>query len=125
MTYTVKLMLLVVAFALWGCTDRAGPAAAQDSPDASRPASRIIIKFRDAALTEQTDHELRRDAQRAGMHVTYVRALYGNVHLYQVTGAADRNSLARLMRQFAAHANVEYVEPDRILRHQSPGIRKQ
>lgn len=110
-----------MALAISACT--AAPSATGESSASPQPA-RIIIKVRDAGSIEATYHDLQRQARQAGATIAYVRPLHNNVHLYQVTGA-DADSVALLLRQFATHANVEYVEPDRILRHQAPRAEKQ
>lgn len=121
MAHPVRIALCVTAL-VTACA--AAPSTTGDSPSSSPQAARIIIKVRDAGLIEPTYRDLQRQARQAGATITYVRPLYGNVHLYQVTDA-DADSVALLLRQFATHANVEYVEPDRILRHQAPRTEKQ
>lgn len=94
-----------------------------NDPSAATPV-RIIVKVRDARLLDATYTDLRRQAEQAGAALTYVRKLYDNVHLYAVAGA-DPNAVAQLLQQFGAHPNIEYAEPDRIMRHQSPRPDKQ
>lgn len=120
MVHPVRIALCLTAL-VTACA--AAPSTTGDSPSPSQ-AVRIIIKVRDAGSIEPTYRDLQRQARQAGATISYVRPLYGNVHLYQVTGT-DADSVALLLRQFETHANVEYVEPDRILRHQVPRTEKQ
>ena len=95
-----------------------------DSPATTAQTARIVVKVRDARSLDATYNDLQQQARQAGATVTYVRTLYDNVHLYAIGGVGP-DSIARLLQQFGAHPNVVYVEPDRIMRHQSPRPDKQ
>ena len=95
-----------------------------DSTATTAQTARIIVKVSDARSLVATYNDLQQLARQAGATVTYVRTLYDNVHLYAIGGAGP-DTFARLLQQFGAHPNVVYVEPDRIMRHQSPRPDKQ
>lgn len=122
MPYLSRIALVVAALLVTACVSAAR--TKNDCPAASPHAARIIIKVRDAQLLDQTYNDFRAEAREVCATVSYVRPLHGNVHLYEIRGA-DAEAVARLMQRFGAHSNVEYVEPDRIMRHQSPQIKTQ
>lgn len=110
---------IVAALLLTSGATAAPVTAPSDSPATTAQPARIIVKVRDARLLDATYNDLRRQAERVGAALTYVRTLHDNVHLYAIGGAGP-DAVARLVQRFGAHPNVEYVEPDRIMRHQAP-----
>jgi len=115
--------LIAIALFLSACATAAPMTTTNDSTPTAQPA-RIIVKVRDARLLDATYNDLRRQAEQAGAALMYIRTLYENVHLYAIGGAGP-DTFAQLLQQFGAHPNVVYVEPDRIMRHQSPRPDKQ
>lgn len=119
------MVLFCLALLPAACATAAAPTtAASDPPPSAPPPERLIVKIRDATRMEETYQDLQRQAREAGATLEHVRTLYGNVHLYQIAGT-DADTFALLLQRFAAHANVDYVEPDRVMRHQAPRIEKQ
>lgn len=114
----LRSALVAIALLLSACAAAARMTTTNDSAPTAQPA-RIIVKVREARLLDATYHYLRQQAEQAGATLTYVRTLYDNVHLYAIGGATP-DAAAQLIQRFGAHSNVEYVEPDRIMRHQSP-----
>ena len=114
----LRTSVVVIALLASACATTERTNATDELPRAT-PTTRIIVKVRDEQALAPTTLDLQRYARDAGGTIVYVRMLHGNVHLYELNGA-DADTVARLLRQFGAHANVEYAEPDRILRHQSP-----
>lgn len=110
---------ILVALVLSACAVAAPPMTTTNDPPVTAPPARVIVKVRDARLLDATYNDLRRQAEQAGAALGHVRTLHDNVHLYAIDGASP-DTFARLLRQFGAHPNIEYVEPDRIMRHQSP-----
>jgi len=122
--YLFRLALVIAAMWVTACVSAGGTTATDDCSVPPATAARIIVKVRDAARLDRTFDDFRRAAREVCATITYVRTLQGNVHLYEITGA-DADTVERLMQRFGAHANVEYVEPDRIMRHQSPRMKAQ
>lgn len=98
--------------------------ANDDCSAPSATTARIIVKVRDPRLLDQTFDDFGRAAREVCATIAHVRTLQGNVHLYDIAGA-DADTVERLMQRFGVHANVEYVEPDRIMRYQSPRMKAQ
>lgn len=116
MTPLLRITLVVAALLASACVSAARP----EGPDgATQQSARVIVKLRDVEPLNETYTDFEREARRSGATIKYVRALRGNVHLYEIAGA-DTETVAHLLRRLSAHPNVEYVEPDRIMRHQSP-----
>ncbi len=124
MPYLFRLALVIAASLVTACVSAGGTTTNDDSSAPSAKATRIIVKVRDPMLLDQTFDDFRRAAREVCATIAHVRTLQGNVHLYEIAGA-DADTVERLMQRFGAHANVEYVEPDRIMRHQSPRIKAQ
>lgn len=124
MPHLFRLTLVIAALLVAACVGAGGTTANDDRSAPSAKAARIIVKVRDAGLLDQTYDDFRRVARDICATIAYVRTLQDNVHLYEITGA-DADTVERLMQRLGAHANVEYVEPDRIMRHQSPRMRTQ
>ena len=119
MTTLLRVALVAVAFVASSCTKTAPP----EGPGGAVQPARVIVKLRHAGSLNPTYTDFQRDARRAGASITYVRTLHGDVHLYEIAGA-DTDTVGRLLQQLSAHPNVEYAEPDRIMRHQSPGAKQ-
>ncbi len=124
MPYLFRLALVIAATLVAACVSAGGTTTKDDCSAPSATAARIIVKMRDAGLLDQTEDDFRRAAREVCATIAYVRTLQGNVHLYEITGA-EADTVERLMQRLGAHANVEYVEPDRIMRHQSPRMKAQ
>lgn len=110
-----RMALVVAALLASACVSAARP----EGTDGATQSARVIVKLRDVEPLNETYTDFEREARRSGATIKYVRALRGNVHLYEIAGA-DTETVAHLLRRLSAHPNVEYVEPDRIMRHQSP-----
>lgn len=120
----LRIALVFAALLGAACAMAARTSATDDASASATPAARIIVKVRDARLLDATYTDLQRQARQAGATLAYLRTLHGDVHLYEINGA-DADTLAQLLQRIGAHANVEYAEPDRIMRHQSPRLKKQ
>jgi len=105
---------LIVIAVLGGCSqggyDRDARASAENAA-----AARIIIKFRAPADVSEPAFA-KQLARTAGVSLAYVRPLSGGAHLYRVEGARDPAELAGAIERLSKRPDVEYVEPDRILR---------
>lgn len=122
--YLLRIALVFAALLVAACAMAARTNPPDDSPASATHAARIIVKVRDARRLDTTYTDLQHQARQAGATLTYFRTLQGDVHMYEIHGA-DADTLAQLLQRFGAHANVEYAEPDRIMRHQPPRLKKQ
>lgn len=118
----LRTSVVVIALLASACATTE-PTNAADASSTAAPTIRIIVKVRDARALEATTRDLQRQARDAGGTIAYMRPSHGNVHLYELTGA-DAATVARLLQRFGAHTNVEYAEPERVLRHQSPRLQE-
>lgn len=110
----------IVALLLGGCMSDSSPTAKDKTPEvrAKNPQpSQIIIKFRGSADPSRPQY-VEQLATSAGIGLAYVRPLSGGAHLYFVEGAGDPGKLAQAIERLSKRPDVEYVEPDRILRNQ-------
>ena len=77
--------------------------------------NQVIIKFRDADKDPSRNEVLRSLSQGAGAELVYVRPMSGGTHVFQFSGDLDAR---RVLEKLKQHPDVEYAEPDRLLRHQ-------
>ena len=99
-----------------GCTPEAG----QDSTEMrakNAQTARVIIKFRVPADASRPEF-IKQLATSAGIELAYVRPLSGGAHLYSMKGARNPGELARAIERLSKRPDVEYAEPDRIMRIQ-------
>lgn len=91
------------------------------SPNASvGSAVRLIVKLRDPQQAAPTFDRLRQHAQRRGLQITDLRQSNEYVYIYEISGVGDDRALQDYLTTAATDPNIDYVEPDRILRRQKP-----
>jgi hypothetical protein len=96
-------------------------AQAQDiapPPAGSVPtASRLIIKFRTADTNPSRADYLAQLFRDTGVQLTYVRAMAGGAHLFQLQRPLDGPGLDAVLERLGKRPEVLYVEPERRLHH--------
>ena len=80
-------------------------------------AAQIIIKFRDPGLDPSQSHFLEEIGRRAGAALIYVRPMSGGAHVLRPQDPVDAAELDRIIGQLGKRTDVEYVEPDRPMKH--------
>jgi len=102
------------------CTQRT-----QDGADVTPPksatavhgAAQLIIKFRDPDLDLSRSHFLEEISRDAGATLVHVRPMSGGAHVLRPKKPVDGVELDRIIGQLRKRQDVEYVEPDRPMRH--------
>ena len=77
----------------------------------------IIIKFRDAGVDPSGPHFLSELSRDAGATLVYVRPMSGGAHVLRQGNPSDGAELDRIIERLGKRRDVEYVEPDRRMRH--------
>jgi len=80
-------------------------------------AAQIIIKFRDPDLDPSRSHFLDGISRDAGAALVHVRPMSGGAHVLRPKKTVDGVELDRIIGQLRKRHDVEYVEPDRPMRH--------
>jgi hypothetical protein len=105
-----------------GCTVSLAQTGTTDSPPSpttkNKQVSQIIVKFRDSALDPSKGEFTRELARDAGVTLIYVRRMSGDAHVFRIVGVTDSEQLARVIERLSKRPDVEYAEPDWVLRHQ-------
>jgi hypothetical protein len=76
----------------------------------------IIIKFRSAATDPSDPQVLAALSVAASTPLTFVRPMSGGAFVLRAAGITDSQQLAEVIRRLGTRSDVEYVEPDRLLR---------
>ena len=82
-----------------------------------RAAQQIIIKFRDPRLDPSQPHFLTEISRDAGAALVHVRAMSGGAYVLRPENPVDRAEFDRIIERLGKRKDVEYVEPDRVMRH--------
>src|SRR5215510_5028765 len=94
----------------------AGASERQIDPDTS-PTNQIIIKYRASAGTQQFDSaKMTALSAAAGETLSYKRAMSGNAHVLTLPTRMAPAAVEAMARKLAALPNVEYAEPDYVMR---------
>lgn len=118
----MRLVVPLILFCLTGLIGCApdptqtGPAA-EDARSSPTPTARLIIKFRDPTIDPTRPGYLRQLASTAATTLIYIRPMSGQAHVLHAEGAAP-DRLPGIVQRLSRHPDVEYVEQDRMLRHQ-------
>ena len=83
-------------------------------------AVRLIVKLRDPQQAAPTFARLQQQAQRRGLQLAGIRQSNEHVYIYEISGVGDDRALQEYLAAVGTDPNIDYVEPDRILRHQKP-----
>ena len=81
-------------------------------------AVQLIIKFRDSGNGPFRDDLVQELSRDAGAALIYVRPMSGGAHVFRLQKSSDADRLQEVIRRLGKRADVEYVEEDRIMRHQ-------
>lgn len=114
----VGLWLLPLAL-VGGCEPVARHSAAASNAIVGS-AVRLIVKLRDPQQATPTFARLQQQAQRRGLQLAGIRQSNEYVYIYEISGVGDDRALRDYLAAVATDPNIDYVEPDRILRHQKP-----
>ena len=80
-------------------------------------AAQIIMKFRDPGLDPSQPHFLDEISRDAGAALVHVRPMSGGAHVLRPENPVDRAELDRIIERLGKRKDVEYAEPDRVMRH--------
>ena len=95
-------------------------ASAADVSDPEDVTDRIIIRYRltTAGLFPLAqDKQMRRLSRHAGATLTYLREMSGDAHVIRLPQKFPAAQVERIAKRLADLPEVEYAEPDRIVRH--------
>ncbi|MBI5842457.1 MAG: S8 family serine peptidase [Chloroflexi bacterium] len=124
-TRNLLLALVVAIGLLWpvsqtaALTQKAKPVPqAEDLQEI--PTNHIIIKYKNTSSAflapAQTD-EMERLSAAAGVNLQYLRAMSGDAHVLQLPERLSLEQARTISRQLMSLPEIEYAEPDQILRH--------
>ena len=98
----------------------------QESPSVSngsnpeKSTDRIIIRYRKTPteffVPAQDDH-MQRLSQEAGINLNYFREMSGDAHVLRLPEKLPIEQVLQIAKKLANLPEVEYAEPDRIMRH--------
>ena len=93
------------------------------APSRAAQTDRLIIKYRKGTAAHgRADLQTMSDAHtvlnRAGIQMRHLRSNSFGAHVMKLDRRVDAATLDRLARQIAAHPDVEFAEPDRLLQVQ-------
>lgn len=114
------LGLFVACPGLHACTEEK---AVADPGDLQPPAHRalattqLIIKFRAAELDPTRPAYLESLYRDTGVRLKYLRAMSGDVHVFSLSEPVDTAALKSVLERLGKHPDIQYVEPDRRVRH--------
>jgi hypothetical protein len=94
-----------------------GADATPPKPSLGLRSSQIIIKFRDPRLDPSQSHLLDEISRDAGAALVHVRPMSGGAHVLRPENPVDSAELDRIIGRLGKRPDVEYVEPDRVMRH--------
>lgn len=125
--FGVLLLVMALSTGQYNPVD-ASPGASP--PDASErqtnlsasPTNQIIIKYRANANSTDGNGYIKTDKLDAlktasGQTLTYKRPMSGNAHVLKLSARMSSASVEAIARKLAALPDVEYAEPDYVMRH--------
>ncbi len=117
-----KLLLsgLIVLFAAVFLIFGGEFAIAQTDQPAGVPLDQIIIKYKDAAnlnqaAEAQSDTQMQRLSDAAGVKIAYFRPMSGDAHVLQLPELMPVDRVLAITDQLSTLPEVEYAEPDYIM----------
>ncbi len=118
---SLLIFLTGVTGVLSACAQRPAQGGADVTPPESSIAqlrtAQIIIKFRDPGLDPSQSHFLDEISRDAGAVLVHVRPMSGGAHVLRPEKPVDDAELDRIIGRLGKRQDVEYVEPDRPMRH--------
>ncbi len=124
-TRNLLLALVVAIGLLWpvsqtaALTQKAEPVSQADGLQ-EIPTNHIIIKYKttsSAFLAPAQADEMERLSATAGVNLQYLRAMSGDAHVLQLPERLSLEQARTISRQLMSLPEIEYAEPDQILRH--------
>ena len=110
------LLTMMVLPACAQLTAQGGAEATAQQPSTG-PAPQIIIKFRDSRTDPSQSSLLDEIGRDSGARLVYVRPMSGGAHVLRTGSTVDGAELDRIIERLSKRQDVEYVEPDRPMRH--------
>ena len=98
-------------------TQRGADATPPESSRGLLRAAQIIIKFRDPRLDPSQPRFLDEISRDAGAALVHVRPMSGGAYVLRPENPVDRAELDRIIERLGKRKDVEYAEPDRVMRH--------
>jgi hypothetical protein len=90
--------------------------APEQVPRMVKDTGQIIIKFRSATVDPSDPEVLAALSASASTPLAFVRPMSGGAFVLRAGGITDPQQLAEVIRRLGTRSDVEYVEPDRLLR---------
>ncbi len=89
---------------------------------ASIPTDKIIVKFKETEKISEKDNSERQSlmaslSQSAGQPLAYFRSMSGGAHVLSLKEKQHPDTVAAIARKLMEREDVEYAEPDSIMRH--------
>jgi tripartite motif-containing protein 71 len=99
-------------------SDESASAANASSPE--DVTDRIIIRYRQTTgglFSPAQDEQMQRLSRHAGATLTYLREMSGDAHVIHLPQKLPLEQVEQIAKQLTDLPEVEYAEPDRIVRH--------
>jgi serine protease len=94
--------------------------SAADVSGLENATDRIIIRYRHTTgglFSPTQDEQMQRLSQHAGATLTYLREMSGDAHVIHLPQKLPLEQVEQIAKQLTDLPEVEYAEPDRIVRH--------
>lgn len=116
--YSELPLVLAQLLALTGCL---GVSAETNPPKMTleKSVTQIILKYKDQGFDPSSGDYLRKLSLEIGTNIIYVRRMSGDSHVLRIEGMVNAEELRRAMDCVTVRPEVEWVEQDRLMRHQS------
>jgi hypothetical protein len=118
--YRNWVLPFLIGLAAIGCVPGQDTATTKPAPERAprmvKDTGQIIIKFRSATVDPSDPEVLAALSASAGTPLTFVRPMSGGAFVLRAGGITDPQQLAEVIRRLGARSDVEYVEPDRLMR---------
>jgi hypothetical protein len=118
--YRNWVLPFLIGLAAIGCAPGGDTVTTKPAPERAprmvKDTGQIIIKFRSAATDPSDPQVLAALSVAASTPLTFVRPMSGGAFVLRAAGITDPQQLAEVIRRLGTRSDVEYVEPDRLLR---------
>lgn len=101
-----------------GCTG-VGAETSLSHADRQTQTAQVILKFRDPKFDPSAGDYLSKLSAQMGVNIIYVRPMSGDAHVLRIEAIGTGDSFRRAMDRISTRPEVDWVEQDRIMRHQS------
>lgn len=99
---------------LCGCVSTSQTTQAESSGIQHMP--QVIVKFKDPAVNPAKHGYLEELSREIGATLVYVRPMSGRAHVLRIESSGNTESLHRVVEGLSKRSDVEYAEPDQLLR---------